>query len=213
MSKPTIFLASSIHAVAGHIAESIGSPKKNKLTFVYTGAELGGLNRSWVKRDRKALVKAGFQMSDYTLTGKKQQTIKKDLSKTDIILMEGGNTCYLMQQIQQTKSISVIHDLVERGKIYIGCSAGSIVAGSDINAGFYPNKIKDAPKLRGSKGLNLVDFSIIPHWGRADKEQNFLKYRLRHLYKSKNKIILLSDSQYVVVENKNYRIVDIRKDK
>lgn len=213
MPKSNIFLSSSIHTVAKHIAQSIGSPKKHKLTFVYTGAELGGLNRSWVKKHRQALVRAGFQISDYTLTGKSQQVIKRDLSATDIILMEGGNTCYLLQQIQQTKSASVICDLVKRGKIYIGSSAGSIVAGPNIHPYFYPNKTKDAPKLKGSKGLGLVDISIMPHWGRADKRRSYLNHRLAQVYNAKSKIILLTDNQYLVVENNSYRIVDIKKEK
>jgi len=46
--------------------------------------------------------------------------------------MCGGNTTYLLQQMQETGAFDLIVERVHGGKPYIGTSAGSIIAGPKI---------------------------------------------------------------------------------
>ena len=207
MSK-RIFLTSSVKLVAKDIAKKIGGAKNKKLLYIYTACEKK-LGEAWQKDDRKALVNAGFKVFDYTITGKTKEAIAKEVKNVDVIYFTGGNTFYLLEQIQLTGSADVFRKAVINGKIYIGTSAGSIIAGPDIFPVYRLDKVKEAKKLRGYKGLNLVDFVVLPHWGSKHFKNLYLNQRLAHTYNTKNKLIILNDYQYIEVELDWYRFVEI----
>ena len=128
-----LFLTSSVHAVAHDIAKRVNLSKGNKLVFIDTAAEFEEGDKTWLKNDRQALVDSGFNVSDYTITGKTQEQIEKDLAPFDSIYLSGGHTAYLLQQSQKSGFVSLIKELIlKQEKTYIGTSAGSIIAGPKI---------------------------------------------------------------------------------
>ena len=203
-----IFLTSSVKLVARDIANKIGGARNKKLLYIYTACEKN-LGEAWQKSDRKALVSAGFKVFDYTITGKTKEVIAKEVKGVDVIYFGGGNTFYLLEQIQLTKSADVFRKAVASGKIFIGTSAGSIIAGPDIYPVYKLDKVKEAKKLRGYKGLGLVDFVVLPHWGSEHFKSLYLNKRLAHTYNTKNKLIILNDYQYIQVESDWYRFAEI----
>jgi dipeptidase E len=209
MSASKIFLTSSVKLVASDIAKKIGGVKNIKLLYIYTACEKQ-LGEKWQKDDKKALVKAGFKLTDYTVTGKTPVAIKKSIQVVDGIYFTGGSAFYLMQQIQLTKSAAIFRDAVKSGKIYISTSAGSVVAGPDIYPVHSLDRIKAASKLKGYKGLSLVDFVVLPHWGSGHFKNNYRLERLADNYNTKNKLILLNDYQYIQIEDGWYRIVEVK---
>ncbi len=204
-----LFLTSSVNFVAHDIAKKIEGHGK-KLVFIDTAAEVEDGDLQWLKDDRNALVKAGFTVTDYTLTKKTKSEVKKTLAAADILYFSGGNAFWLLEQIQQSESAGVITDFVEQGKIYIGTSSGSIVAGPDIYPALRIVPRKKAKFLRGYEGLGLVDFVTLPHWGDRDFKDLYMNFCLEHAYTTKHKLILLTDNQYVWVKDEWYRIVDVR---
>ena len=86
----------------------------------------------------------------------------------------------------------------------------SIIAGPDIYPARRLGKVEKAPNLKGYKGLGLVDFVVLPHWGSDDHKKLYLNKRLEHAYKDDNKIILLTDYQYISVEGDMYKIIDVK---
>ena len=207
-----IFLTSSVDRVAGDIAKKLGGAKKRKLLYIYTACEKkrGAI---WEKNDYNALRQAGFEMFDYTFTGQTKEMVKKVLKKVDVIYIGGGNTFYLLEKIQLAQCAALIRAAVSQGKIYIGTSAGSIVAGPDISPVKNLDKIKAAPRLKGYKGLSLVDFVVLPHWGSEHFKGLYLRQRLKDNYNTKNKLVLLNDYQYVQVEGDWQKIVEIKHKK
>lgn len=205
-----LFLASSIDVTASDIAKHL-LVKGLKLIFINTPAEGENGDKQWLENDRTALVKAGFMVSDYTITGKTREQIKNHFARFDIIFVSGGNTFYVLEKIQQSDCAEIIRDYVEQGKIYVGSSAGSILAGPDIYPSYYLDAVKKAPNLKGYGGLNLTDVVVLPHWGSDYFKELYLNKRLEHAYTSKHKIILLTDSQYLKVENNRYEIIDVKK--
>lgn len=204
-----LFLTSSVNFVAHDIAKQIKG-KKQKLLFITTAVEVVKGDLQWFRNDRKSLVRAGFIVTDYTITNKKKKEIDQAVENTDIIYMSGGNSFYLLQQIQQTHSAQIFRDHVNKGKIYIGTSAGSIIAAPDIYPTYYLDKAKQAPKLKGYKGLSLVDFLVFPHWGSWHFKKLYLNHRLNQAYQEKYKLILLNNYQYVLVEDDWYKIVEVK---
>lgn len=106
--KKRLYLASDIGTTAKRIARDIGHPAKLTLAFISTAAEVETGDKSWLTRDRKGLTDAGFRLFDYTITDKTFSEINKDLSHTDVIHVNGGNTFYLLLQARKTKSSSLM---------------------------------------------------------------------------------------------------------
>ena len=202
---PHIFLTSSIDEVAKKvykITSAILQTPKPKLLFITTASEVEK-DKSYVEIDRKALMDAGFQVYDFTLTNKSPQEIEKIIKEHAIIHLNGGNSFYLMQQIRLSGFDKLIKHYLKKGKIYSGSSAGSIVAGPTLKLEKYYDDPKKAPKLENFKGLGLVDFVVYPHWGNSYFKKDFMrKENLELFYNFKGKIILLRDDQFIETDGR-----------
>lgn len=205
----TLFLASNVASVVYNIVKNIDFSKTNrKLAFINTPAEVYEVGKPWLMEDRESLKSAGFQPFDYTITGKNEKQLRSDLSSTDFIFVSGGNTFYCLEKAKASGFVQVIRDLVlNQGKVYIGSSAGSLIAAPDITPAVNIDDIAKAPNLKDYKGFNLVDFVILPHWGSERFKELYMKTRLEKSYSINNKIILLTDNQYLHVKNDWYQIV------
>ena len=209
--RSNLFLTSSLGTVAkdlsSHLEKSV-----DKFLFIITASEVKEKDLSWRDDDRKSLTKLGYKLEDYSVTDKTKDEIANKLAEVDGIIMEGGNTFYLLQQIQLSKSAVVFREFVENGGVYIGSSAGSIIAGPDIYPVRRLDNLKDAPKIKGYKGLGLTDIVILPHWGSPYFKSRYMT-RWQQNYNLEHKIIPLTDNQYLVFEKDSYRIVDVTNDK
>src|SRR3989338_643263 len=152
-----LFLTSSIKHVAKDVASRIGNAKGMKLVFIDTPIEFKRKEKSWLNEDRQSLVDVGFDVTDYTITGKKKNQIKKDLGVFDVIYFSGGNQLYFLQKIQETECSEVLRDLIEKeGKIFIGTSAGSMVTALNIFCCYRPDLEEE---LINFGGVKLEDYN------------------------------------------------------
>jgi dipeptidase E len=213
-----LFLASSIDRTAKAIAEQITQKtgkdiKTLKTAFITTGAEAVKIQNpddmEWLENDRKGLADAGFDLFDYTITDKTPEQIEKDLGDCDVIHVNGGNSFYLLIQARKSGFDKFIRDFVNKGKIYTGSSAGSIIASPNIQIAKKERHKPYDEQLKTFEAFNLVNFIIFPHWASDDFKDEFMNERVPVSYVTGNKIILLTDTQYVLAEDDMYKIIDI----
>ncbi len=76
------------------------SPKNLKLTFIPTAAEVETGEKSWLERDKQALIKADFKFSEFSFTGKKKKQVEQMLKRTDVLFISGGNTFYSIELLR-----------------------------------------------------------------------------------------------------------------
>lgn len=206
-----IFLTSSVNFCAKDIVKRFGI--KGRLVFITTASEPKSENDlTWQDMDRNALRESGFDVFDYTITGKNERQLEQDLKDVDVIYVSGGNTFYLLEKARESGFDKVVKKLISSGKKYIGTSAGSIVAGPDIYPVYYLDAADEAKNLKDYKGIGLVDFTVLPHWGSEHFHDRYLNQRLEHAYTMNYKLILLNDNQYIVVDGDKYHIIDVTKD-
>lgn len=203
-----LFLTSSIQKVALEVAKKIDK-KGAKLVFISTAAEVEEGDLKWKEDDKQSLVDSGFDVTEYTITGQNKEEIKNFIKDFEIIYFSGGNTFYLLEKIQQSNCRDVIIDFIKSGKIYIGSSAGSVIAGPNIEPIRDLDNYKKAPNLVDFTGLGLVDFVVFPHWGHELFKEKYLEHRIHHTYNEENKIILLTNNQFIEVKDGWYRIVEV----
>jgi dipeptidase E len=199
----TSSVQSSAHSIVTHFPKK---PQEYRTTFIPTAAEVEEGDLSWLDKDRQALVDVGFELTDFTLTGKTSAQVKEMLDSTDFLFVSGGNTFFLLQEMRKSGFDSLIHEYVKNGLIYGGASAGSVVAGPDVGLTKELDDPTQAPELTDYEGLGLIDVVIFPHWGSKTFHDRFEKL-MKAAYGKGRKIILLTDEQYLVTTSDGYRVM------
>lgn len=127
------------------------------------------------------------------------EELKERFLNYDVIWFVGGNTFSLRSAIKQSNCCLVLKDVLEKGVVYAGDSAGAIVVGPTLK---YFDKA-DSPELVSEiiyEGLNLIDFSILPHWN-SEKYNEILQEIELNLYQEGYKTKRLNDNEYLLIEN------------
>jgi dipeptidase E len=81
------------------------------------------------------------------------------VQETDALLVGGGDILYLCYWMRQSGLADLLPSL-RRETVYVGVSAGSMVATPNFGEGYYD---RDTPTGISDKALGLVDFSLLPH--------------------------------------------------
>lgn len=212
-----LFLTSSIAipGVGESIRTKLGHNNPLKTVFIVTPVE--GDDQSdlaWVEEEKVGLRKNGFEIFDYTITGKTLSQIRGDLKDIEVLYISGGNEFYLKEKSNESEFETFVNEFVESGKIYIGTSCGSIIMGQDISPLQKLSDLASLSKPIDTNGFGIVDFTILPHWGSQEFQDRWLNNDSFNLmYQANTKIIALNNYEYIEVKGDRYRIVDVRRDK
>lgn len=90
------------------------------------------------------------------------EEIRQRLADKDVIFVVGGDADYLMSVYQKTGFDKLLPELLET-KVYVGSSAGSMVAGKRISAAAYKLIYGEDSKWDMGQYVGLVDLSVMPH--------------------------------------------------
>ena len=202
-----IFLASVAEKSIDKLIEHLpSSPKNLKVAFVPTAAT-PYKDKWFVKLDRDKLEKLGFNLIDVELESKTEKQLTKELEGVDVIFVEGGNTFYLLQEARKSGFDKIVKKLMEKGVVYIGYSAGSVLACPTI---YIIRSIDDptkAPELKSYDGMSLVDFIVLPHFGEKEYKSKYEQMR-PEIEKLKYKVFKLNDNQAVLVKGNKIEVVN-----
>ena len=192
-----IFLTSIADKVLEKIVPYFSeNPTELKVAFIPTAGDLYS-DKPWQKRDRDKLKNLGFQIEGVDLKVTQRQELKDALSKADIIFVAGGNASYLLEKAQQSGFLGIAGDLIRSGTICIGSSAGSLLAGPNIEIDKIYDDGEFGKELASYAGLGLVDFVVLPHANR-EKYRPYID-RVKAEYGQKYSLLELDDDQVLIV--------------
>ncbi len=119
-------------------------------------------DRAWQTEEMDVLRRNGATLDLFDIAGKNPQQVALKLEQSDIVYVTGGNSFYLLEQMQRSGVANPLKALFKRGGVYIGTSVGAVVACEDIG---YVSAMDDPDmaKLSSTKALNLVSYLIVPH--------------------------------------------------
>jgi dipeptidase E len=187
------------------VAVMLPKPAKElKLAFIPTAGDPYGNDKSWMDADRAMLVGIGFQVEDFDLKNKTEAETRKTLSKFDVLFVAGGNTFYLLNEANKSGFTKVAKELVKKGTIYIGSSAGSYLACPTIEAADWKHADRNIVNITDWTALGLVDFIVIAHY--SDKYKEAIE---RGKKTTKFKVEILTDSQFIKSDGKKFEIFDL----
>lgn len=205
-----LFLCSSFADVANLLIDFANEDLKGKIIAFIPTASLTESIRFYVKTGKKALEKVGMIVEEVEITQFSNEEISSILHKCDYIYITGGNTFFLLQELKRKGVDKIISEQVKSGKLYIGESAGAIIASPDTeymkNVNFDP--IEKAPELEDYSSLGLVDFYTIPHYGNFPFKKKGEK--VIQLYNEKLQLIPISNKQAIFIDDSNIQIKDAR---
>ena len=109
-----------------------------------------------------------------------------------------------MQELKRKGTDKLISQHIEKGKLYMGTSAGSLIAQKDIVADGVDDP-KFGPDLNGDySALGFIDFYLYVHYGShywGDDDEYIRKYYAELNYKK------LSDKQAITVDGEKIEVV------
>lgn len=154
------------------LLELLGKPfEKANLVFIPTAAYAEKIEQAWLKNDIDNFRKLGFYKLDVVDISETPKDIWLPLIKeADVMVFGGGNAYFLMEWLSKSGLKDIVRDLL-RTRVYVGISAGSMVATSNfistskIDVELYDEKVISDEVI--GKGLGLVSFQIVPHLNSA----------------------------------------------
>lgn len=185
--------------VANYFATMFLPKEPKDLSFLVVSVQDNESDAFYLHKTKDELNKIGS--TDVTVFKLKEDSLipNKDY---DVIYVCGGNTFVYLDRIRKTGLDKFIIDSVRSNRsVYVGVSAGSIVAGPDITiAGDEdPNDIG----LTELRGLSLTDFIVYPHYTK-DKTKELDKFKKT----TGHQIIELEDSRAVYLNYSNIGVLN-----
>jgi dipeptidase E len=149
--------------IADALVNLVGKPGAGtKIAFISTAANVEKGNKDWYIRQLTNLNKYGFSWIDILDISASDVNWQDRLKEMDAIVMSGGNTFYLLDQIQKTGFGSWLKTNLDK-KVYVGISAGSIIMTPSIAIASTGPADENTPGLTNLDGLSIVNFEVSPH--------------------------------------------------
>ena len=157
-----LFLSSSFVDVAGLLPLFEKELTGKTVSFIPTASTVEKVT-FYVQAGKEALESLGMIVDVLDISSESPDEIRRRIAANDCMYVSGGNTFFLLQELKRTGADAVIVRAVQDGKLYIGESAGSIVASKNIEYIKAMDSSKKAPELTNFDALGLTDFYTVPH--------------------------------------------------
>lgn len=176
-------------------------PQNLNLAHIITAAKVEK-NIDYLIQERKDLKEMGFKIEEIDLEGKNEEQLRNLLKDEDIIYVQGGNTFYLLKQVRLSGFDKVVKDLINKGKIYIGASAGSYITCPTIEQSSWRNRDRNIVGLTDLTALNLVPFLISAHF-----KEEYHQIIEKAVKTTKYPVVALHDTQAILVKDGKWKLV------
>lgn len=198
----TLLLTSAGMNVKEEIFKILPKPaNQTKVAHIITASKMED-DTSYVEKDKRSMEEAGFQVTDIDIAGKSENELMSLLKDLDVIYVQGGKTFYLLKAVRESGFDRIIKELIENGIVYIGVSAGSIIAGPTIETSIWKGIDKNKFGVTDFTGLNFVPFNIFVHY-----TEQYRELFIEESKKSSYSVRILTDDQAFLVQDGEVRLV------
>ncbi len=180
-----------------HVDEYVEKPLDQAKIAWVTTAKNGATGTDYMQKHYERMNKMPFEYEEIDIEGKNQDELRELLAEKDVIYMHGGNTFYLMRAIKESGFQEVLEELMEKGVLYSGTSAGAYVACPSLEMCLWKETTKYFPEEnQGLEGMGLVPFLVSVHFEQQHKEATD-----KGMAKTDLKTFVLTDAQALYIED------------
>ena len=202
-----LFLASSFADVVALFVKSAQTELKGKtVTFIPT-ASIHEDVTFYVDAGKKALEDLGLIIDILEISTATKNEISSKLESNDFIYISGGNTFFLLKELRRTGADELIKEQINRGKPYIGESAGSVILSPNIEYVKEMDDFNAVPDLASFSSLNVIDFYPLPHYTNFPFQDSTQK--IISNYMDAINLIPFSNAQAILVEGDKVELVSV----
>ncbi len=137
---------------------------------------------------------AQFNVIDSSLRGTEEQ---RKLLSSNIVLISGGNTFSLLQNLRESGLDKSIGEFIEKTDFVLaGFSAGALALTPTIKICNLPDFDENLIGLEDLSGLNIVDFEVFPHYDEHLQKVVLEKYQEI----TANNVRGITDEDYISID-------------
>ena len=155
-----LFLCSHFSKVGALLKDLIAG---KRVAFLPTASIHEGYT-GYVGSARTVFKKLGAELTEIEISTANVSDITQVFDAADIIYFTGGNSFFLIDQLRKTGTDTLLKQQLEKGKLFIGESAGAIVCAPELS---YIEKMDPIPEDYSQSdyaGLGLINFYVLPHY-------------------------------------------------
>ena len=155
-----LFLCSHFSKVGALLKDHIAG---KRVAFIPTASIHEGYT-GYVGSARTVFKKLGAELTEIEISTANASDITQVFDAADIIYFTGGNSFFLIDQLRKTGTDTLLKQQLEKGKLFIGESAGAIVCAPELS---YIEKMDPIPEDYSQSdyaGLGLINFYVLPHY-------------------------------------------------
>lgn len=162
----------------------------------------------FVQTERRGLKQQGLKVINLPIATTARQQVEQVLCSVDAVYVAGGETFDLLHVLRRSGIDEIIKHHVRQGLPYIGCSAGSVIAGPTIETVSLMDSPSIAPDLKDHTGLELTELAVIPHAaGNLPPMPIEVIAQTVKTYGERWPLCLLRDGQALVIEGDCVRLI------
>ncbi|MDE1860689.1 MAG: Type 1 glutamine amidotransferase-like domain-containing protein [Candidatus Micrarchaeota archaeon] len=162
-------------------------------------------DKQYMEHSRSILKNIFFDVIEIDLKVLDKDKLIAELNKVDVVFVEGGNTFYLLDIANRSNFTKILPKVLEKGKIYIGVSAGSYIVCPTIEMAYWKNanSVNIRPDgLKNLNALNLVPFLVTAHFD--EKQRSIVENAVKHTSYS---VVAIYDTEAILVKNSRYKVI------
>ncbi len=175
-----------------------------KVLFIPTAAKVEEYNE-YVDEAQIAFEKLGWQIQLLDISEASEDEIKREMSKAEVLYVSGGNTFYLLSELKKKNLLPVIRSCIDLGMVYIGESAGAIIASQDISYISIMDDVVFGDNLGDFNALDIVEFDVLPHYGEFPFKE--ATQEILDTYGNALNLIPINNSEAIIVNDGEYTIL------
>lgn len=200
-----LFLASLFKDVSKIFVDFANDDLAGKtVTFIPTAALPDKLDFH-IKYSKELLSKMGLIVDELEISTAAHSDIANKLENNDYIYVAGGNTFFLLQEVNKSGAGDLIKTQINAGKLFIGESAGAILLAPNIEYSKDTDDPLAALELKTFEALNMIDFYPVPHYKNYPLEEAV--ERIISKYGAELPLVPFSNSQAILVTGKEKQVV------
>lgn len=168
---------------------------EKKVLFIPTAGNVEEYT-AYIDEGRAVFADLQFDIVPMDVAEETETVVREKLAQASCLYISGGNTFYLLQELKRKNLLPLIRERINQGVVYVGESAGAIIASNDISYSQIMDDKSLASDLTDYTALGLVDFSVLPHWGEYPFEE--ATKQTADIYDQKINLIKLINRQAVL---------------